>query len=249
MVPQDRPNVTPPRQRAERAPATTRLPRPKLTSRERIIDASLSLLVEGGYPALSIAAICKRADVATASLYHHFGDKAGLLAAMIEESANATTRAFVEVLSDHEKPLDQVNAYIAAMRDIGRDRQGNVISVLNALAQAGSDSPETAKAVERARKRAWGVSAAEFSEKFGVADGMLFTHLSFAFASYVDHITQSSDSNEDARAVFKSCARSLIMCVATMRPEFTRDPDFAAALARASQDSTGLAGTADGAQA
>lgn len=46
---------------------------------ERILDAAASLLNEEGHAALTTRSVCDRAGVAAPTLYHHFGDKAGLL--------------------------------------------------------------------------------------------------------------------------------------------------------------------------
>jgi AcrR family transcriptional regulator len=220
----------------ESASAERRVTRRGLMSRDRIIEEAKALLAEGGYPALSISAVCKRAEVSAASLYHHFGDKAGLCAAIIEESIASSARQFVEIISDHDKPLPQLQAYIDATRQIGREAKSNVISVLAALAQARSDAPEVAEAIEKARAAAWRFAAAEFADSFGVKDGMLFTHLQFAFASYIDHVAQSSSSKDDARALYASYRRILLITAAAIRPDFLADKDFAAALAEASTD-------------
>ncbi len=220
----------------ESVAAERRVTRRGVMSRDRIIDAALSLLAEGGYSAVSISAVCKRAEVSAASLYHHFGDKAGLLAAMIEESMAHSARRFVDMVSNHERPAEQLNAYVNATRELGKTHDTNVISVLSALAQARAESPETATAVEEARKRAWRFSAAEFSDAFSVEDGMLFTHVSFAFASYIDHVAKSSQTKDDAKALYKSFQRVLFLTMAAIRPDFLKDPDFAAAIALASRD-------------
>lgn len=205
-------------------------------SRDRIIEAGFDLLAEGGYPALSISAVCKRAEVSAASLYHYFGDKAGLLAALIEESIVRSTRRFIEIVSDHESLYDQLEAYVRATKEIGRETVGNVISVLAALSQARGDTPEVAEAVEKARARAWRFAAAEFSDRFGIEDGMFFTHITFAFASYIDHVAQSSQTKDEARALFCSYRRLLLIAVAAVKPEVVKDPKYAAALALASSD-------------
>jgi len=210
-----------------------RITRRGMMSRDRIIEAALHLLAEGGYPVLSISAVCKRAQVSAASLYHHFGDKAGLLAAMIEVSMQQSTRQFVSLLSRHDRPLDQLNAFIQATKEIGRGREGNAISVLAALAQAGRDGPEVVAAVEKARNRAWHVAAAEFSDCFGIEDGMVFAHIVFAFSSYIDHVGQSCRDRDDPRALFKAFARVMFLVAAAVRPDFCKDPAFAAAVAEA----------------
>jgi AcrR family transcriptional regulator len=49
---------------------------------ERIRAAALALLREGGVSALTTRAVCERAGVTAPTLYHHYGDKDGLLRAV-----------------------------------------------------------------------------------------------------------------------------------------------------------------------
>lgn len=53
-------------------------------SRQRLIDAATELIGERGYRATSVGDICRRAGLAKTALYHHFGDKEGLLAAVLD---------------------------------------------------------------------------------------------------------------------------------------------------------------------
>ncbi len=50
---------------------------------DRLVDAAYELACEGGYSAVTIDAVCKRAEVARATVYHHFGSKDHLIAAAI----------------------------------------------------------------------------------------------------------------------------------------------------------------------
>ena len=47
------------------------------------MDAAYALACEGGYAAVTISAVCERADVARATVYHHFGSKDHLIAEAI----------------------------------------------------------------------------------------------------------------------------------------------------------------------
>lgn len=51
--------------------------------RARLVDAAYGLACEGGYAAVTIAAVCERAEVARATVYHHFGSKDHLIAEAI----------------------------------------------------------------------------------------------------------------------------------------------------------------------
>lgn len=57
------------------------------TSRESIIDAAAELMAAVGYDKTSIAQICKHSDLPVGSIYYHFGNKAGVLAAIIERTS------------------------------------------------------------------------------------------------------------------------------------------------------------------
>src|SRR6266704_5120121 len=52
-------------------------------TRERIINAAAALLAESAGEPVSTRAICQAAGIAAPTLYHHFGDKQGLLEAVV----------------------------------------------------------------------------------------------------------------------------------------------------------------------
>jgi AcrR family transcriptional regulator len=56
---------------------------------ERIRSAALALLREGGALALTTRAVCERAGVTAPTLYHHYGDKDGLLRALAASEIQA----------------------------------------------------------------------------------------------------------------------------------------------------------------
>jgi AcrR family transcriptional regulator len=64
--------------------------RPRDPSRDRaILDATLSLLTEGGYEQLSMEAVAGRSGVAKTTIYRRYRDKAALVAAAVEHRAPA----------------------------------------------------------------------------------------------------------------------------------------------------------------
>lgn len=58
---------------------------PKL-SRDRILDAALELLAEGGLGGLTMRALARRLRIDPMAMYHYFADKDALLAAAAERS-------------------------------------------------------------------------------------------------------------------------------------------------------------------
>ena len=51
-------------------------------ARRAILDATQSLLVEGGYEAFSMRRLAERCGYTAPTIYHHFGDKPGLIGAL-----------------------------------------------------------------------------------------------------------------------------------------------------------------------
>jgi AcrR family transcriptional regulator len=56
-------------------------------ARERIVDAALDQLAEGGYASASVVAVARRAGVATGSVYRHFPSKADLFAEVFRRAS------------------------------------------------------------------------------------------------------------------------------------------------------------------
>ena len=61
-------------------------------ARRAILDATEALLIEDGYDAFSIRRLVERCGYAAPSIYHYFGDKDGLVDALLEERFAKLTR-------------------------------------------------------------------------------------------------------------------------------------------------------------
>ena len=75
-----------------------------MTVRTRILEATAGLLAESADADASTRAICDAAGVTAPTLYHHFSDKEGLLAAVVDfgwATFLETKRAVAAVVHDH----------------------------------------------------------------------------------------------------------------------------------------------------
>jgi AcrR family transcriptional regulator len=75
-------------------------------TRRAILDAAEELLATVGERGLSIREVCARAGVTAPTIYHHFGDKAALVARVVDECFAAFDRAF----AGRAAPSDPVEA-------------------------------------------------------------------------------------------------------------------------------------------
>jgi AcrR family transcriptional regulator len=68
-----------------RKPAARRRIEQTAAVRREILDATESLLVSAGYESFSMRRLAKRCGYTAPTIYHHFGDKRGLIDALLEE--------------------------------------------------------------------------------------------------------------------------------------------------------------------
>ena len=92
------------RRTAPRRPSTGRQERGDRT-RELLIDETVRCIREEGFSAASARHIIERAGVSWGVIQHHFGDRDGLLTAVIEDAVDRLI-ASLEGLSDPERVMD-----------------------------------------------------------------------------------------------------------------------------------------------
>lgn len=71
-------------------------------TRRAILDAAEHLLATVGESGLSIREVCARAGVTAPTIYHHFGDKAALVARVVDDCFSDFGRAFAHRAAPHD---------------------------------------------------------------------------------------------------------------------------------------------------
>lgn len=110
----------------------TRRGRPPSGGREAILATTLQMLRERGIARLTTREVAARAGVAEASVYYHYGDRAGLLRAVFAEGLRPL-QALAERGIDGPDPVD-------VMTRLGRAVERFFDQVLPVLAAAQSDT-------------------------------------------------------------------------------------------------------------
>ncbi len=88
-----------------------------MSTRERLVEATMELLWERGYEATSPQAILERSGAGKGSLYYHFRSKAELTAAVLEKVAGEMQGMYDPVLHSSQPPLERVRAYLRLPRE------------------------------------------------------------------------------------------------------------------------------------
>jgi AcrR family transcriptional regulator len=71
-------------------------------TRRAILDAAEHLLATAGEDGLSIRELCARAGVTAPTIYHHFGDKAALVARVVDDCFADFDRSFAHRAAPHD---------------------------------------------------------------------------------------------------------------------------------------------------
>ena len=87
-------NTMPPRTQEQRRAET----------RRRLLDAAREVVADRGVAGASVDAVAGAADRTSGALYDHFGDKNGLIFALLDEWKEATARAILSDLSATSDP-------------------------------------------------------------------------------------------------------------------------------------------------
>jgi AcrR family transcriptional regulator len=135
---------------ASRRRYSPRLPRAE--RREQVLDASLRLLAQRGFGALSMEGVAREADIAKTVVYDTFGDMDGLLRALFEreqERALADVAAAVPKDPSAGPPLELLVQGLTALLEAVRTHPDHWRLI---LLQAEGTPPALRTAVERHRK-------------------------------------------------------------------------------------------------
>jgi len=79
-------------------------------ARRRILDASEALLLEAGQVGFSIRQLVGRCGYSAPTIYHYFGDKTGLIDALLEERLLSTLVAALHAVPTQADPLEEARA-------------------------------------------------------------------------------------------------------------------------------------------
>lgn len=90
---------------------------------QRILAAAQRLLAEGGFEALRLSAIAREAGESKASIGYHFGNKAGLVTALVDSLTHDANRGLIEETAAEPAGEARVRALIDGETRIAADAE------------------------------------------------------------------------------------------------------------------------------
>lgn len=89
--------------------------RTSLDRRRRILAAALGCFDESGVEAASIAEICARSGASVGSVYHHFGNKDGIVRALLVEGLRSNMEHLRARLARVQRPREAVQTVVRSL--------------------------------------------------------------------------------------------------------------------------------------
>ena len=88
---------------------------------QRLLAAAQRLLASGGFEALKLSAVAREAGESKASIGYHFGNKAGLITALVDSFAHDANRGLIEDTGELPKGEERIHALIDGETRIAAD--------------------------------------------------------------------------------------------------------------------------------
>ncbi|WP_434445493.1 TetR/AcrR family transcriptional regulator [Lentzea sp. E54] len=86
-----------------------------LSSRDVILNAARTLIGEKGYDGMAVSDLCAQSGLPASSIYYHFGNKLGVLAALLERTFEELHALFPSPSAfDDLAPLERLEAWFSA---------------------------------------------------------------------------------------------------------------------------------------
>jgi AcrR family transcriptional regulator len=138
-------------------------------SRERILQAATEVFSTRGYAGAGVDRLAERSGIAKTAIYYHFGNKEGLLAAVLERAATQWIDAIQSAASQGDGPLQRLDRALAGMRAMLEERPW-IYKLFQILAlEVAEQKPEIRATLRAILDRARDAIVAGMRDALGVA--------------------------------------------------------------------------------
>lgn len=199
--------------------------------RQGFLEAAISIIGREGYGALSVASVCKLAGGNPPSLYWHFGNKGGLLAAVVKYTARRDADAFLGVDVHEVGWREAVEIYLQVLRGLVISERPNNWIVLAALIEARDSAPEVLELIAEARRHQIAFNTEMIGKLWDIRERALFCNLWLSTANYASLLYRDTRDAGLVEDVLQSFKRTFFLIAAALGEARAGDEDMRATLA------------------
>lgn len=137
-------------------------------SRERILDAATELFAARGYAGAGVDRLAERSGIAKTAIYYHFGNKEGLLAAVLERTATQWIDGIQQASRQAGDPLGRLERALSGMRAMLEERPW-ILKLFQILTlEVAEEKPEIRATLQAIVRRARAAITTGMRESLGV---------------------------------------------------------------------------------
>lgn len=137
-------------------------------SRERILEAAVELFSTRGYAGAGVDRLAERSGIAKTAIYYHFGNKEGLLAAVLERAATHWIEGIEQAARQAGAPLERLDRALAGMRAMLEERPW-ILKLFHILAlEVADEKPEIRATLQAILRKARGAIVSGMRDALGV---------------------------------------------------------------------------------
>ncbi len=115
---------------------TKKVRRNPAETRQRLVDATVRLMLRQGYAATSVDDICSEAGVTKGSFFHHFANKEVVGRTAVEWWGALSTSLYAEAWKDEGRdPLEQIRHFFDIMIGFTREEDETVTCMVGMMSQ------------------------------------------------------------------------------------------------------------------
>jgi AcrR family transcriptional regulator len=172
-------------------------------SRERILEAATELFSQRGYAGVGVDQLAARSSIAKTAIYYHFGNKEGLLAAVLDRAATAWIDGIREASRQAGGPIERLDRALLGIRTMLEEKPW-ILKLLQILAlEVADDKPEIRATLQSILRRARDAFVSGMREALGteVRGAEVVAGLILAFVDGISlglHLAPGEFSLDDA---------------------------------------------------
>lgn len=136
-------------------------------TREKILDAATELFSQRGYAGTGVDRLAEKSGIAKTAIYYHFGNKEGLLAAVLDRAASVWIDDIKQSAERAESAEESLDRALTGMRTMV-DQRPWILKLLLLLAlEVADEKPEIRKAMGEIFVRARQTIVASLRDRVG----------------------------------------------------------------------------------
>ena len=137
-------------------------------TREKILEAATELFAQRGYAGTGVDRLAEKSGIAKTAIYYHFGNKEGLLAAVLDRAATVWIDDIQRSAQQGESPEEALDRALLGMRTMVEERPWILKLLLLLTLEVADSKPEVRKVMGEIFLRARQTIVSGLREQIGV---------------------------------------------------------------------------------